>query len=194
MRRSKEETAASRRRILKEAGRLYREKGFDGVGVAEIMEAAGMTHGGFYRHFPSKEALIAEAMGEAFIDRIAPLSPDAGGGGVELIRAYIELYLSKKHLERPGLGCPLAAVGSEAAHFGAPVSEVFSAGTERIIERIAGALGDGGDAHRSEALRLMATLVGAVVIARAAGARSDLGAEVVEAVRHDEISRLIKPG
>lgn len=195
MRKSKEETAESRRRILKEAARLYRGRGFDGVGVAEIMEAAGMTHGGFYRHFPSKEALIAEAMAEAFVERADSLTAQEGETGADLIRTYIDLYLSQMHLDRPEIGCPMAAVGSEAAHIGGDVSRAFNEGAERIVDRVATALGGRTEAHRAEALRLLSTLVGAVVVARAVGSASDLRAEVLEAVREDgTIARLIGGG
>ena len=105
MRKSKEETAESRRRILNAAACLYREKGFDGIGVADIMEAAGMTHGGFYRHFPSKEALISEAMSEVFAYRTAELKPTGGAAGIELVREYIRTTFSR------GISTPrLAAV------------------------------------------------------------------------------------
>ncbi len=140
MRKSKEETAESRRRILDAAARLYREKGFDGVGVADIMEAAGMTHGGFYRHFASKEALIAEAMSEAFTDRAARLTPAGGSSGVELLRDYVRMYLSEGHLDTPSGGCPVAAVGSEASHVGGVVSTAFNDGIEQLVRRVASAL------------------------------------------------------
>lgn len=192
MRKSREDTAESRRRILKEASRLYREKGFDGVSVADIMQAAGMTHGGFYRHFPSKEALIAEAMAEAFADRTAPLTPQGDVSGTDLIRGYIEMYLSQSHLDRPGMGCPIASVGSEAGHVGGSVSEVFNTGIQRVVEGITAALGGPREDHRAKAVRLLATLVGAVVISRAVGTGSGLRAEVLDAVRKDtEIARLL---
>jgi TetR/AcrR family transcriptional regulator, transcriptional repressor for nem operon len=191
MRKSKEETAESRRRILDAAARLYREKGFDGVGVADIMEAAGMTHGGFYRHFPSKEALIGEAMSEAFIDRAARLAPNDGEDGRDLVRRYVETYLSQGHRDTPELGCPVAAVGSEAAHIGGQVSRVFDEGIERLVDRVALALG-GQDEQRAQALRLLSTLVGAVVVARAVGAQSAIRDEVLDAVRADgEVAPLI---
>lgn len=193
MRKSREEAAESRRRILKEAGRLYREKGFDGVGVADIMQAAGMTHGGFYRHFPSKEALIAEAMAEAFAERAAPLVDTDKTPGPDLLRQYVEMYLSQAHLERPEIGCPLAAVGSEVAHVGGSVPAVFGAGVDRVVEGMAAALGGAQEEDRAAALRLLATLVGAVVISRAVGAGSDIRGEVLDAVRKDgEIARLLK--
>lgn len=195
MRKSKEQTAESRRRILQEAARLYREKGFDGVGVAEIMDAAGLTHGGFYRHFSSKEALIAEAMAQAFADRLSALKARDDVAGTELLRGFVEGYLSERHLRAPEKGCPVAALGSEAAHLGGDVAHVFETGIDRVIDVLAQAIGGDTPAHRAQALRLLATLAGAVVISRAAGDRSDLCAEVLAAVRQDdEIARLLKPG
>lgn len=195
MRKSKEETAGSRRRILQEAGRLYREKGFDGVGVAQIMEAAGMTHGGFYRHFSSRESLIAETMAEAFADKLRRLGPGDDASGRDQLRAYVDGYLSPRHVAGVGAGCPLAALGSEAAHVGGEVGEVFNAGIDRFAESIAAALDTPEETRRAAALRLLAKLVGAVVIARAAGPGSALGADLLDAVRNDpEIACLIESG
>lgn len=185
MRKTKEEVAESRRRILNAASGLYREKGFDGVGVADIMEAAGMTHGGFYRHFPSKEALISEAMGATFADRTALLTPAEGATEIERLRDYVRMYLSEGHIEIPSGGCPVAAVGSEAAHVGGVVSTAFNDGIEQLVVRMASALG-GKDEDRMQALRLLSTMVGAVVVARAAGTGSKLRADVLQAVRNDD--------
>lgn len=193
MRKSKEETAESRRRILDAAARLYREKGFDGIGVADIMEAAGMTHGGFYRHFPSKEALIGEAMSEIFNDRAARLTPSEGAAGLEVLREYVRMYLSEGHLDTPSAGCPVAAVGSEASHVGGVVSSAFNDGVEQLVSRMALALGD-SEEDRVQALRLLSTMVGAVVVARAVGPGSRIRSEVLEAVRKDdEVASLVAP-
>jgi len=194
MRKSKEETAESRRRILDAAARLYREKGFDGVGVADIMAAAGMTHGGFYRHFPSKEALISEAMSETFAYWAARLTPADGTAGLALLREYVRTYLSEGHLDTPSGGCPVAAVGSEATHVGGVVSSAFNDGIEQLVKRVTSALGDSKD-DRAQALRLLATMVGAIVVARAAGPGSSIRSEVLEAVRNDdEMASLVAPG
>jgi TetR/AcrR family transcriptional repressor of nem operon len=193
MRKSKEETAESRRRILDAAARLYREKGFDGVGVADIMEAAGMTHGGFYRHFPSKEALIGEAMSDTFTAWAARLTPADDAAGLELLREYARMYLSEGHLDTPSGGCPVAAVGSEAGHVGGVVSSAFNDGIEQLVQRVASALGDSKE-DRAQALRLLSTMVGAVIVARAAGPGSRIRSEVLEAVRKDnEVARLVAP-
>jgi TetR/AcrR family transcriptional repressor of nem operon len=193
MRKTKEATAESRQRIIAEASRLYRERGFDGVGVADIMEAAGMTHGGFYRHFPSKEALIAEAMTQAFADRAKALEPRETGAALDLLRAYVEAYLSPGHVAHPEIGCPMAAVGSEAVHAGAGVAQAFRSGAESIVGPISKALQGQNINERKTALKLLSTLVGAVVVARASG-DADFQAEVLDSIRSDSSIRQILDG
>ena len=125
---SKEKAAAHRAAIVDAAERLFRERGFDGVGVAEITKAAGLTHGGFYGHFASKEVLAAEACGEAFAkSRVrAARSTDLAG--------YIASYLSPRHRDRPEAGCPMPAYATEVARQGAVVQEQFVAGVDRFVE------------------------------------------------------------
>src|SRR4051794_35553442 len=111
---TKEKAAQHRAAIVEAAGRLFRVHGFDGVSVAEIMKAAGLTHGGFYGHFASKEALAAEACGHAFATSLSRVqgSEDASGGGLE---AYVAGYLSERHRDRNDGGCPMAAYATEVA-------------------------------------------------------------------------------
>ncbi len=145
----------------------------------------------FYRHFPSKEALISEAMSETFADRAARLAPQGDTTGRELLRDYIRMYLSEGHLDTPSLGCPVAAVGSEVPHVGGGVTNAFHDGMEQLVSRVASALG-GEKKDRKQALRLLSTMVGAVVVARAAGPESRLRSEVLEAARDDsEVAALI---
>lgn len=185
MRKSRKEKADTRQRIIEAAAKLYREKGFDGVGVAQIMEAAGLTHGGFYRHFPSRDALIAEAMSEAF-QALAPSTPTSTSAAqLDVLRRYIEMHLSQEHLDNPSYGCPVAAVGSEVGHIGGDVSAVFNNGMKTIIDRVTIALGQERES-RAEALRLLTSLVGAVVIARAAGTRSSLTTELIDTVKNSD--------
>jgi TetR/AcrR family transcriptional repressor of nem operon len=192
MRKSKEATAESRQRILTEAARLYRERGFDGVGVADIMEAAGMTHGGFYRHFRSKEALIAEAVAKAFADRARGLESRETGAALDAVRAYVGTYLSPDHVAHPEIGCPMAAVGSEAPHAGDDVARAFRDGAERIVDSLSRALKGGDPSVRPAALRLLSILVGAVVVARSTGDRT-FQAELLKAVRSDPCVRQLLP-
>src|SRR6516165_930970 len=108
MRVSKEKMQKNHERIVAIASELFRERGFDGVGVADLMEHAGLTHGGFYNHFRSKETLIAEAAAKGFGDNVGRY---AGHDAV----AAIELYLSRTHRDARGQGCVAAALSCEAA-------------------------------------------------------------------------------
>jgi TetR/AcrR family transcriptional repressor of nem operon len=97
---SQEQKAQNRSRILTEAGRLFREKGFDAVSVAEVMKAAGMTHGGFYGHFQSKDDLVAQTIAHAIGSQSV----------IDDLGVWIDTYLSEPHREHPDLGCPMAAL------------------------------------------------------------------------------------
>ena len=111
----------------------------DGVGVAEVTRGAGLTHGGLYRHFESKDALVREACARAFDWSIAPLdghTPNAS------MADRIQSYLSPQHRDSPGSGCPAAALAVDAARAGGELSEVFAQGIERNIERFAQLLAD----------------------------------------------------
>jgi TetR/AcrR family transcriptional repressor of nem operon len=112
MRVSNEEKERSRERILAAAGRLFRERGIEGASVGDIMGAAGMTHGGFYRHFASKEDLLAAALAKAFAAFARPLSEAPSG---ETAQAFRARYLSQAHRAAPGEGCPAAALGADVA-------------------------------------------------------------------------------
>jgi TetR/AcrR family transcriptional regulator, transcriptional repressor for nem operon len=190
MRRSKQATAESRRTITETASRLFRAQGFANVGVADVMQAAGMTHGGFYRHFASKEALMAEAMSHAFGEVSARLSlqaaNDTASSPAARLTAYVEDYLSRGHVDHPELGCPIATMGTDAPHAGAEVGAAFATGAEQLVRRLTEALGNASPAPREDALRLLASLVGAIVIARAVSP-SPLLDEVMAAVRTDLI-------
>lgn len=176
MRVSSEEKERSRARIVEAAGRMFREQGIAGASVGDIMAAAGMTHGGFYRHFADKDDLLVAALAEAFERFAAPMVGVPPEEGAERVAAFRRAYLSAEHCGAPGQGCPAAALGPEIARSGAPVRAAFAAGLERIVGAMA--QGAGGDA-RAEALRQVAMMLGAVVIARAAG--GDLAEEVLAA-------------
>lgn len=172
MRYSNDHKAETRARVLKEAAREIRAKGPDGVAVAGIMARAGLTHGGFYAHFPSKDALVAEAIGEMFAGarrRSAPL--EAGDDPHVALRRYIEFYLSPAHRDAPEHGCPLPALSGDFARAGAPIRERFGAGIAALSARLAGVLSAIGVADpEGEATALLAQLVGAVALARSIGA------------------------
>jgi TetR/AcrR family transcriptional repressor of nem operon len=180
---SREQMAASRERLLEIAARLFRERGFEGVSVAEVMQQAGLTHGGFYGHFASKEALAAEAATHALVQtssRWKATLENRGAGGLTRI---VDAYLSQHHRDHPGAGCAIAALGPELARQADPVRNAFAGELENLIAVLAGFLPGADPAERRKrAQALMAQLVGAIVLARALG-RSVQSAEILEAVR-----------
>jgi TetR/AcrR family transcriptional regulator, transcriptional repressor for nem operon len=110
---SREQAALNRERILEAAAQLFRERGFDGIGVADLMKQAGLTHGGFYGHFSSKEELIAEASARALTSTFALLSEQAERAAGDPLSAVASTYLSSRHRDDPGTGCLLAALGPD---------------------------------------------------------------------------------
>jgi TetR/AcrR family transcriptional repressor of nem operon len=162
----KEET---HERIVEAASRAIRRSGYAGTGVADIMKEAGLTHGGFYAHFDSREAMLAEAADRAGADGIAAVAKVAAAAPPEkALQTMIRTYLSREHLESIETGCAVAALGSEMPR---QAPEVRSAATRRIKEMIdvvarqSPEWGQPG-AHQ-RALVTAATLVGALVMARA---------------------------
>jgi TetR/AcrR family transcriptional repressor of nem operon len=162
---SEAEKQRSHKRILDAAARLFRENGIEATSVADVMNAAGMTHGGFYRHFSSKEDLVAAAFRHAVHGVVASIEEDTSTKGrAREIEDYIENYLSEEHVNNLGKGCPLATLGAELARAGqGPLHEGAEASS-----RMADLLGqpDNGDAARG--LALMALLMGTVTLARLA--------------------------
>ncbi len=180
MRMSQEEKERSHARIVASASRLFRERGIDGAGVADVMNDAGMTHGGFYKHFDSKEDLLARALDDAFSGFVEALK---GARDEHAYSSYKALYLSREHLDTPGVGCPVAALGTELARGSARLKAAFGAGVRRTIDAIAAHGKRPAAARRTAALREFSMLVGAVVIARASD--PELAAEVLAACRGD---------
>src|SRR5712664_1459558 len=128
----KQETRA---RVLKVAAKALREKGPDKLGVAEVMQAAGLTHGGFYAHFPSKEAFLTESLNEVFSqsqNRRSRLVEGLGPRGA--LSAYIDFYVSKSHRDNPASGCPLVALNSYLPRQPRKFRAAFDAGVKRLIE------------------------------------------------------------
>jgi len=155
-------TAPSRKEITHErivgaAARAIRRSGYDGTGVADIMKKVGLTHGGFYAHFASREAMLAEAADRAGAESVATLTRVAADAPPqEALRAMIRAYLSKEHVEDAETGCPVAALGSETPR---QASRVRRAATRRIKEVI--------DVVARHSPVTVATMVGALVLARA---------------------------
>lgn len=174
---SREKAAENRRRIVDAAARLFRDKGFDGVGVDAIMKSAGLTHGGFYGHFESKEALAAEASAAA-------LSANAAHqAGAASLSALVGEYLSERHRADRTNGCAVAALGGEVGRQGAALRKTFTASVRAQVDRIASFLKRGTPAaRRRRALAAYAGMVGALTLARAVD-DPDLAQELLAAAR-----------
>lgn len=160
MRVSKERSAENRERILTEAARLFRERGLSGVGVDALTDAAGLTHGSLYSQFGSKEKLAAEALGYALAASSARMS-DA-----ETLDDYVGRYLSPDHRERRGEGCAIVALAGEIPRQGDAIRRPFTDAVRALTQRIAGLMQGRKDAG-DEALAAVATMVGALSLARA---------------------------
>ena len=169
MRVTQQEMDSSHDRIVAGAARLLRERGVRDTSVADAMSEAGMTHGGFYRHFRTKDDLVVEALRAAFDGFARPLElRQAIEPSKDVASDYKALYLSDEHVANPGRGCPMPAVGSELARESASVRAEFTTGLERVIDALVQSK-DGSAAERQDAAaREVAMLVGAVMLARAA--------------------------
>ena len=182
MRVTQHEMDANHDRIVEGAARLMRERGVRSTSVADAMYEAGMTHGGFYRHFKTKDDLVVEALRSAFDDFANPLelrqqieSPQT------VVDEYKTLYLSPEHVANPGHGCPMPALGSDLAREAEPVKAEFTTGLRRVVDALAAA-GEGTPEQRqAHALREISMLVGAVLLARACG--DAMASEVLQACR-----------
>jgi TetR/AcrR family transcriptional repressor of nem operon len=162
------EAEQNRKRIIEVAANLFRERGFDGIGVAEVMQAAGLTHGGFYGHFASKEDLMAQACARAVEDSEEAFRQVSEHGGGKPLLALASAYLSPEHRDGTAQGCVMAALGAEAARRDSPVRGVFTQAVRGMVEMLTQLVhGKGKRARRERALAIYASLVGALVLARA---------------------------
>ncbi|MBU8977528.1 TetR/AcrR family transcriptional regulator [Lysobacter sp. MMG2] len=158
----------TRQRVLRAAARALRADGPHRIGVAGVMRDAGLTHGGFYAHFASKDELVAAAIAQMFDDALAYWARcREGRDDAHALAAYFGLYLSMAHRDAPGKGCPIAALASDLPRLDAPSRAAFAAGVERLADAIAQPLArlGQGDAH-ALASSVLAELVGAITLAR----------------------------
>jgi len=165
---SKEQMAENRERILDTAAQLFRERGFDGIGVADLMKSAGLTHGGFYGHFDSKDDLMAQASSRAFAQLTAGWEQLAKQAEADPRATLERAYLSPRHRDAPGHGCLLAALGADAARQGPGVRKAVTQGLTTMVDLLVSVMpGRTKAARRQKALADYASLVGALVLARA---------------------------
>ncbi len=168
MRVTQQEMDASHERIVSGAARLFRERGLRATSVADAMNAAGLTHGGFYRHFKSKDDLVVESLRVAFDSFTEPLECRQKLEPADQVAADFKTqYLSDEHVAQPGLGCPMPALGGELARESAQIKAEFSAGLKRVLDALARSQAGAEVERQDAAAREIAMLVGAVVLARA---------------------------
>ena len=176
MRQSREEKARTHERIVDVASARIRQDGLEGPGVAEIMRSAGLTHGGFYKHFDSREELIAEAADRAF----AKSNEAVAGvidGAADPLAAFVDWYVSAEHRDDPATGCPVVALGGDAGRASDHVRRSYARQVERYLATLQELLGD-----REQATVALSTLVGSLTLARALGTEP-LSDEILRDVR-----------
>jgi len=194
MRYSPEHKAETHARIVRKASVRLRERGAHGVGVADLMKEAGLTHGGFYAHFESRDALVVEAFGYA-IDRsverwrkqLSELAPD------KRLAAIVDGYLSVQHRDDPGHGCAIPTLGAEIAREGAKTRKAFAVKLEELVELFAEHIpGVPPKTARRRASAMLATLMGAMVMARVAG-NGEVSEEFLAAGREAALAAAMGP-
>jgi TetR/AcrR family transcriptional repressor of nem operon len=194
MRYSREHKLETHARIVKRASVRLREKGAHGVGVADLMKDAGLTHGGFYAHFDSRDALVVEAFVYA-MDRsterwrkLAEQTPPA-----KRMAAIVDSYLTTVHRDDPGHGCAVPALGAEIARESPKTRKAFAAKLEQMIDMLAGLVPElPRKAARKQAIATVATMMGTLVLARIAGS-GDFSDEILAAGRAEALDRVIPP-
>ena len=178
---SREQAAQNRERVVETAAHLFRERGFDGIGVVDLMKEAGLTHGGFYGHFSSKEELIAEASSRALMRSLAVLRKVAERAPGDPLSAVAGAYLTSRHRENPGAGCLLAALGPDVSRQGPAVRRSVTDHVRSAVDLLVTMVrGNSKAARRQKALSTYATLVGTMVMARAVDDRA-LSQEILAA-------------
>jgi TetR/AcrR family transcriptional repressor of nem operon len=178
-------------RILESAGNLMREKGISGASVANVMEGADMTVGGFYSHFPSKQSLVAEALRQTLRRSRSDLAAGAAGKkGKDWVRAIARSYLSRWHRDHADMGCPLPAILSEAAREDLVVRKALAREVKDMADELAARLGEPASREEeAEALAILSTMIGGLALSRAVK-DTDLSDRVLLACRR-QIERLL---
>jgi TetR/AcrR family transcriptional repressor of nem operon len=199
---SREQAAENRRAIVAAATQLFRERGVEAVGLNELMKHAGFTQGGFYNHFESKAALVAEVLASAMAEGVAELARSARAPVDESttpLRRYVTNYLSQAHRDNIDQGCPVAGFAGDAPRLGAAAQSHFAGGLDDQITILAGLLAESGSLAatgerrtlRERAISLHCEMVGALVLSRSvAQAAPTLSNEILENVQRDVLASL----
>ena len=168
MRVSRIQAEENRQKVINVASRLFREHGFDGIGLKDLMKGAGLTQGAFYKQFASKEDLTVQASRRALESVSRRWSDAAAQHPDDPLGAVIRFYLSADHREERMEGCPVVALGSDAARQGPDVKAAFEVGIEAYLDVIGGFIAEtGSEESRRNAMAILATMIGAVILSRA---------------------------
>jgi len=167
MRVSRQQAEENRQTVIDVASRLFREHGFDGIGLKDLMAGAGLTQGAFYKQFESKDDLAAQASRRALESASGRWSAAAQANPRNPLAAVIAFYLSMGHRAERMDGCPVVALGSDAARQGPDVKASFEAGIRAYLEMLGGWIGEEEGEPGSKAMAILSTMVGAVVLSRA---------------------------
>src|SRR5213592_2833275 len=163
MRVSRTQASENCQTVINVASRLFRERGFDGIGLKDLMEGAGLTQGAFYKQFASKEVLAVEASKRALESAARRWSDAAEQNPDDPLGAVIGFYLSGDHREEKMDGCPIVALGSDAARQGSDVKAAFEAGIKEYLEMLGCWVGEAdGEEPNGKAMAILSTMVGAV--------------------------------
>lgn len=166
MKKSKSETAKTRQKIIEVASEVIRNRGIDATSVAEVMAAAGLTHGGFYRHFDTKEQLVAEAVAVSRKDFVAG-TLEAANQGADAVLKHFQDYVTPGHRDDLGSGCPLAANGSEIVRADAKTRHTATEGFRVLFEKAAPFMRSDDDESRAEtAISVLTNMIGALTMSR----------------------------
>ena len=167
MRVSRTQAAENRETVINVASRLFRKRGFDGIGLKDLMKGAGLTQGAFYKQFASKDDLAAQASRRALESAFSRWSAAAEANPQDPLGAVIGFYLSGDHRGEKMDGCPIVALGSDAARQGPDVKAEFEAGIKAHLDVLGRFVaGTGDEASRGKAMAILATMVGAVTLSR----------------------------
>lgn len=168
MRVSRTQAAENRQTVINVASRLFRERGFDGIGLKDLMEGAGLTQGAFYKQFASKDDLAAQASKRALESAFRRWSAAAAANPKDPLGAVVALYLSMGHREERMDGCPVVALGSDAARQSIDVKASFEAGIKNYLEMLGRWISEtDGEDSTDKAMTILSTMVGALVLSRA---------------------------
>lgn len=180
---SREQAQLNRERVVQGAAKLFRERGFEGVGVADLMKNAGLTHGGFYGQFSSKESLIVEACESAIQQLDEEWTEVLDGKPQKPLASIVSMYVSPGHRDNPGAGCAVAALSIDAYRHGTPVRTALTRAIKTFVDRLFSVMpGRTSKIRRRQSIASFAAMVGGIVLARTVTDPS-LSDEIIGAVR-----------